>query len=269
MSNMNKNWIHEQTEINISQFDKAMVASCSESQTYIHDPKQYLSRISEQCNYLDAVKLIDWHTYLKKDCMVLDLGCGGGWLTGYLSQMASVSTIYALDSSKYFLWDMMPKIVRLMGGKEEKVVPIEGLFAPLMFDEGTLDVVVASSVLHHAENLETLLREIRRVLKKNGVLVILNETPCSGVRHVLSLSKAFLKIFLNMSFQKYQSISASISSCGYLYDPLLGDRDYPCWYWKEALGRSGFTSIEIMDSGMATVKTKRGRNLTHFLCRTF
>ena len=264
---MNKSWIHEQTERNISQFDKAMEASCPESRTYIHDPKEYLSRISEQCNYLDAVKLIDWKSCLRKDCFILDLGCGGGWLTGYLSKLESVSTIYALDSSKYFLSDMMPEIVMLMGGRQEKIVPIEGLFTPLMFGDGALDVVVASSVLHHADSLEAVLREIKRVLKSDGLLVVLNETPSSGIRHILSLSKAFLKILLNALFHNYKSVSASISSCGYLYDPLLGDRDYPLWYWREALTRSGFSITDIVDSGMATVKTKKGRSLTHFVCR--
>lgn len=109
-----------------------------------------------------------------------------GWLTGYLSKLESVSTVYALDSSKYFLLKMMPKIVMLMGGgRQEKIVPIEGLFTPLMFEDGALDVVVASSVLHHADSLEAVLREIKRVLKEDGLLVILNETPSSGMRHVL------------------------------------------------------------------------------------
>lgn len=264
---MNKSWIHEQTELNISQFDTAMEASCPESRMYIHDPKEYLSRISEQCNYLDAIKLIDWKSYLGKTCSVLDLGCGGGWLTGYLSKLDSVTKIYALDSSKYFLLDMMPKIVALMKGRQEKVVPIEGLFTPLMFEDGALDVVVASSVLHHADSLESVLREIRRVLKSDGVLVILNETPASGIRHVLSLTKAFVKIFLNASLHRYQSVSASVSSCGYLYDPLLGDRDYPLWYWKEAIGRSGFAIAQTLDSGMSTLKAQKGRSLVHFVCQ--
>lgn len=264
---MSKSWIYEQTELNISQFDKAMEASCPESRTYIHDPKEYLARISEQCNYLDAVKLIDWKSCLRKDCSVLDLGCGGGWLTGYLSKFESVSTAYALDSSKYFLLDMMPKIVMLMGGRQEKIVPIEGLFTPLMFEDGALDVVVASSVLHHADSLESVLMEIRRVLKNDGVLVILNETPASGIRHVLSLTKAFVKIFLNASLHRYQSVSASVSSCGYLYDPLLGDRDYPLWYWEEAIGRSGFAITQMLDSGMSTLKAQKGRSLVHFVCR--
>ena len=230
-------------------------------------PGKYLARISEQCNYLDAIKLVDWKSCLRKDCSVLDLGCGGGWLTGYLSKFECVSTVYALDSSKYFLWDMMPEIIKLMEGRQEKIVPIEGLFTPLMFEDGALDVVVASSVLHHADSLEAVLREIKRVLKRDGLLVVLNETPSSGIRHVLSLSKAFMKIFLNAFLHNYKSISASISSCGYLYDPNLGDRDYPLWYWKEAITRSGFSIVDTVDSGMPTLKKKMGRSLTHFVCR--
>ena len=264
---MNLSWIHEQAERNISQFEKAMVVSCPDTKTFLQDPKEYLSRITEQCNYLDAVTLVDWTSYLGTTCSVLDLGCGGGWLTGYLSKLDSVNKIYALDSSKYFLLDMMPKIVALMKGRQEKVVPIEGLFTPLMFENGMLDVVVASSVLHHADSLESVLREIRRVLKNDGVLIILNETPSSGIRHVLSLTKAFVKIFLNASLHRYQSVSASVSSCGYLYDPLLGDRDYPLWYWEEAIGRSGFAITQTLDSGMPTLKAQKGRSLVHFVCR--
>lgn len=264
---MNKSWIHEQTERNISQFDEAMETSNPESGAYLYDAKEYLSRISEQCNYQDAIELIDWKVYLRKDCAVLDLGCGGGWLTGYLSRLEEVRTVYALDSSKYFLLDMMPQIVRLMGGRQEKIVSIEGLFTPLMFDDGALDVVVASSALHHADSLESVLKEMKRVLRSDGLLVILNETPSSGIQHVLSLGKAFIKIFLNTVFHRYKPISPSISSSGYLYDPMLGDRDYPMWYWKEAIHRSGFVIVDSMDTGMSTVKNVKGRSLVHFVCR--
>jgi SAM-dependent methyltransferase len=264
---MNKNWIFEQTELNISQFDKAMEESCPESRTYIHDPNAYLVRIAVQCNYFDAIKKIDWASYFGKDCLVLDLGCGGGWLSGHLSTFESVDTIYALDSSKYFLLDMMPKIITLMEGRPEKIASIEGLFVPLLFEDDMLDAVVASSVLHHADNLEGVLKEIKRVLKKDGLLFILNETPSSGIRHILSVTKAFIKIFVNNLFRNYKTTSGSISSSGYLYDPYLGDRDYPLWYWKEAIGRSGFTIIEDVDTGLPTVKDTKGRSLVHFVCR--
>lgn len=117
---MSLSWIHEQAERNIAQFEKAMEASCPDARTYLQDPKAYLARIAEQCNYLAAADLIEWPAFFGTSCTVLDLGCGGGWLTGYLSKFESVSKIYALDSSKYFLSELMPQIIALMGGCRRK-----------------------------------------------------------------------------------------------------------------------------------------------------
>jgi SAM-dependent methyltransferase len=267
LSGINNRWIHEQTDRNISQFETAMETHYPESAAYLHDPKKYLARVGTECNFIDAIKLIDWHKYLRPDSSVLDLGGGAGWLSAYLSQFESVSKVYNLDSSKFFLYEMMPPIIELMAGKPEKIVPIEGLFTPLLFEDGALDVVAASSALHHADSLEGLLKEIRRTLKKDGLLFVLNETPDSRARYTARVAKAFLKIFKHTLLGHYQSVSPALSSCGYLYDPYLGDRTYPVWYWKEALKRSGFALIEYLDSTMPTVKGQKGKSLVHFICK--
>jgi ubiquinone/menaquinone biosynthesis C-methylase UbiE len=264
---MNKSWIYEQTNLNIAQFDKAMETNYPESKIYIHDPKEHIARISDQCNYLDAIKLIDWNAYLGPDCSVMDLGCGSGWLTAYLSKIDSVSTIYALDSSKYYLYEMMPQIVKMMEGRQGKIVPIEGLFTPLLFQDGFLDAVVASATLHHSESLDVVLKEIRRCLKKNGLLFVLNEIPSSWLGHILLIAKAVIKIFTNVLLRNYLPISQSVSSSGYLYDPFLGDRDYPLWYWENAIESSGFSIIEQVDTLMPTLKNGKGTSMVHLICK--
>jgi ubiquinone/menaquinone biosynthesis C-methylase UbiE len=162
---------------------------------------------------------------------------------------------------------MMPKILKKMAADEKKIIPIEGLFTPILFDDESIDMVVASSALHHAENLELVLKEIRRVLKKDGSLIVLNETPDSAMRHFLRVTKACLSILKNLLFRNYFSISAAVSSSGFLYDPHLGDRAYPVWYWKKALKLSGFNEVEKVDSGMPTVKKSKGPSLVHFICK--
>ena len=264
---MSKNWIYKQTDLNVAQFDRAMETHYPESRVYIHDPQEHVARICDQCNYLDAIKLIDWKAYFRRDCSIMDLGCGGGWLTGYLSKFDSVKTIYALDSSKHYLMEMMPQVVKLMDGKQEKIVPIEGLFMPLLFQDGFLDVVVASSSLHHADSLDGVLKEIRRTLKRDGLLFVLNETPSSRFGHMLLITKAVIKIFANVLLRNYKPISQSVSSSGYLCDPYLGDRDYPLWYWKNAIERSGFSIIEHVDTLLPTVKNGQGTSLVHLICK--
>lgn len=264
---MMRNWIHEQTDRNVAQFDRSMETHYPESAAYLHDPARYLERVAEECNYLDAVKVIDWRRYVADNSAVLDFGCGGGWLAGYLSTIDAVRTVCALDASKHFIADIMPEVIKLMQGKAEKIVAVEGLFTPLLLEDESLDVVAASSVLHHADSLEGALKEIRRVLKRDALLFILNETPPSTMRYGLSILKAVTGIFANLILRRYKSNSVAVSSCGYLANPYLGDRDFPLWYWKEAIKRSGFSIIEFIDSGMPTVKGTRGRTLKHFVCR--
>ncbi|AWI79972.1 hypothetical protein CEW87_11710 [Parazoarcus communis] len=264
---MNDNWIVKQTLSGVSQFDQSMVNSYPDSNEYLQNARAYLSTVGEVCNYVDASKMLDWAGLLPQGAEVLDLGCGGGWLTAMLSRVDSVKTVYALDSSQHFLHKLLPEVMTLMEGNAEKVVTLEALFQPLLFEESYLDAVVASSALHHADNLESVLKEIRRALKPGGLLVILNETPRTGVRFLVSVFVASLRILRNLATRRYMPVSPSISSSGYLYDPDLGDRDYPSWYWLEALTRAGFAVEAVMNTDMPTVKGSKGRPLIHFVCR--
>lgn len=262
-----QNWIAEQTFQGLSQFDLALELNHPESKKYTSHPDNYLRVIMEECNFYDSLESLDWNTLLRNAEIVLDLGCGGGWLSSRLSLVDGIRKIYALDASRGFLNNLLPGVVQRMGGNMERIEPIEGLFTPLLFPDASLDVIVASSVMHHSDNLATLLRECRAKLKQGGRLLILNETPYSGLRHILSTSKGFLNIIANLTLCKYMEQSPSISSSGYFYDPSLGDRDYPLWYWREAITRSGFHIEQIIDTGLSTIKGKPGRSLKHFICQ--
>jgi len=264
---MNKTWIYEQTEFNVLQWDHSMETHYPETSRWLRNPDDYYVRLCQECNYLDAVKQIDWGRYLGKNCQILDMGCGGGWLTGYLAGFDAVGIIYALDSSKRFLTELVPHIANKMGANPEKIETIQGLFTPLLFQDASLDVVVASSALHHAENLEGVIKEARRVLKKDGVLFILNETPRPWLRHALSLTLGFAKTLKKVIARDYTSASPSISASGYLYDPYLGDKSYAQWYWEEAISRVGFAIVETVDTGLPTVKGTHDAHLMHFICK--
>lgn len=264
---MDTNWIVKQSLYGAAQFDQAMASAYPESQVSLQSARNYLSTIGDVCNYMEASERVSWASYLPPSAKVLDIGCGGGWLAAMLSRFDAVQTVYALDSSQHFLHKMLPQVMDLMEGHPEKLVAIEGLFQPLFFEEDHLDVVVASSALHHADNLESVLKEIRRCLKPGGLLFVINETPWPAYRYLLSVLAASLRIVRDLVLQRYRAVSPSISSSGYLYDPKLGDRDYPLWYWRKALESAGFAVESVVDTGLPTVKGSKGRSLIHLICR--
>lgn len=259
-------WIAEQSTRSVHQFDRAMANAYPSSGDSLESARSYLDTIGGVCNYLDAIDLIDWTRLVPRSAQVLDMGCGGGWLTAKLSKLDEVALIHALDSSHHFLHALLPDVVRLMEGRPERINVVEALFQPLLFDDSSLDLVVSSSALHHAENLQRVLSEIRRVLRPGGRLLILNETPRPGYRHCLSVTAAAIRILRDLILRRYFPVAPAISAAGFLYDPHLGDRDYPLWYWQRAIEQSGFFVDEIIDTGLPTIRGGPGRPLIHFVC---
>jgi ubiquinone/menaquinone biosynthesis C-methylase UbiE len=215
------------------------------------------------------VKFIDWSRFLRRnDLAIMDLGAGTGWLSAFLSNFDQVKTIYAVDSSSYFLNNMLGEIIKLMNGKKEKVIPIQGLFTPLIMEDKSLDIVVISSALHHAENIEDVLTEVRRVLKDDGYLFVLNETPYGKMQYVQLNARVFLNILKSSIFQQYKRYSQQQSAGGVLLDPYLGDKCYPSWYWIKVIQNTGFTIQEMMVTPYTSLKkSKKGLKLTHFICK--
>ena len=90
---------------------------------------------------------------------VLELGCGIGTFTKRFTQ--SPSRIYSIDVSSELLNQTRKRVPgsKLILADAEK----------LPFNDGTFDIVVGSSVLHHLD-IKVALTEIFRVLKKTGVI---------------------------------------------------------------------------------------------------
>ncbi len=94
---------------------------------------------------------------------VLDLGCGGGWLTRMLIRMGHDAV--GIDVSRGIL------TLASKGGEiSGRLIRADAHSLP--FREGTFDAVVCVGALHHTQ-LRKLLPGIARVIKRNGSLVFL------------------------------------------------------------------------------------------------
>jgi SAM-dependent methyltransferase len=105
------------------------------------------------------VKMIGAH--LKLGMKILELGCGAGYFTRELAR--SGAEIVAIDVSADLL-----EIAKANCSASNVCYEIQDACA-LTYSDATFDSVVGSSILHHLE-IESALREIRRVLKPGGAI---------------------------------------------------------------------------------------------------
>lgn len=203
-----------------------------------------------------------------EDNLVLDLGAGSGWLSSFLSTFSEVGNIDTLDSDKYLLTIVLPEIVKLMQGNIAKINPIWGAFYPLLVENEHYDIVIASSAFHHASNLYQTLRECNRVLKKGGLLLILNERPMGILRYFLRVVTFSISAVICLISKNYPEYSAAISKSGILDNPYLGDNTYLYSQWQQSIKKTGFSFKTIVTPYHIYKRRKNQKEkLIHFICR--
>jgi ubiquinone/menaquinone biosynthesis C-methylase UbiE len=110
-----------------------------------------------------------------KKLKVLDVGTGFGinvaFLAGWLSKGSAVWTV---DPSEEVLTDVKAALDK----ESARLVTFAVATADdLDFGDGFFDVVVSVMVLHHVEKLQPALKEMARVLKTGGTLVVVDYKP--------------------------------------------------------------------------------------------
>lgn len=92
-----------------------------------------------------------------KQCVVLDLGCGSGWLTASLQRIAmAIGVDIKLSPS----W----------GNREGCFVVADARALPIIND--AIDIAIALSLLEHVDSWEQILHEVFRTLRPGGIFII-------------------------------------------------------------------------------------------------
>ena len=114
--------------------------------------------------YVDRAEIILAEMVNKEK--VLEVGCGRGFYLKALKEINPKINITGIDLNKEYL-EVAKKYV---DNKEVKI--IKGDVTNLKFDNNSFDGVIASEILEHIKDDKKALKEIARVLKPNGILVI-------------------------------------------------------------------------------------------------
>jgi SAM-dependent methyltransferase len=115
---------------------------------------------------------------------VLDAGCGSGWYAEQLLTRGAAVT--AIDGSARMVEHARARIAALGALSDEASIPLPGrarvrtadLRLPLDFlADASVDGVVSALVLHYLRDWGPTLRELRRVLRSDGWLVLSTHHP--------------------------------------------------------------------------------------------
>ena len=121
-------------------------------------------------------KVTDWglsNTLVNPRDTILDVGCGGGKTLSKLAAMATEGRVYGLDYS-----EVSVSVARKLNDqsiKEGRVEIREGTVSDLPFAANMFDLVTAVETHFWWPDLPAGMREILRVLKPGGSLVVIAE----------------------------------------------------------------------------------------------
>lgn len=113
-----------------------------------------------------SVKIL--RQYKKSESKLLDYGCGIGFNIFYYSK--AFKYVIGIDNDKTSI-DTAKRQLKKLNCKQ-KVFHYNGKKLP--FKDVSFDIVTANDVYEHADNPRLMLKEIRRVLKPDGILYIHN-----------------------------------------------------------------------------------------------
>lgn len=126
---------------------------------------QLLSNVGDMSLKRRARKIVE-ELDLKDGDKVIDLGCGTGYYLFLLSNLPIKLKLTGFDNDKKAMGEAQALLVN------KNINFILGDLHKMPFKDESLDKAVLSEVLEHVENDELVLKEVSRILKPGGILVI-------------------------------------------------------------------------------------------------
>lgn len=132
-----------------------------------------LIKNTEEENRKAILKLIEPNP----DARIIDLGCGDGKLSLRIKDKAGAKGIYGIDTGEKALKDSRTSGVEIFSADLNKPLPIE---------DKLFDIVHANQIIEHLVETDLFVREIYRILKPGGYVVV--STPnLSSLHNLVSL----------------------------------------------------------------------------------
>ena len=183
-----------------------MIRQCSK-------PTGELGRIVGKKMNESHIELWEWglsHISIKERSTILDVGCGGGKAIKLLYSLSKKGKVFGIDYSKEMV--QLSQEVNNNLIKKSKVEILHGSVSSLPFANNMFDFVTAFETYYFWPDLTNNLKEIKRVLKPDGTLIMVNET----YRHEKFAERnSCLSKLLDMRYDSPEEFNGFLSEAGY------------------------------------------------------
>lgn len=158
---------------------------------------------------------------LRENMIVADLGAGSGFYTIPLAHIVSRGKVYAVEIQKDFLTTIRNKTKEAhLNNVECFLGDIEKIGGTKIKDE-IVDAVIASNVLFQVEDKEKFIKEIKRILKDNAKVLLIDwsDNPTLfglGFGKIVDKNKV-IEMFLKEGFEVDREIDAGEHHYGIIF----------------------------------------------------
>ena len=197
-----------------------------------------------------TMKLIP-NVYNKIKGIGIDLGGGVGCISSTLAKNPNVEKIFCVELVEDVVKLCQPIVKKqILKDQYEKVVSVVGDYNFLELPDNSADFALSWDAMHHSQDLVITLQECKRVLKKDGIFMIIdrahnNSTSDEEIERILNIT--YDKEFLKKNYRKLDEKLTRKEN---------GEHEYRFYEWKEFFQKAGF---ELVSS--VIIKTKTEENL--------
>lgn len=120
-------------------------------------------------------KFILKNIVIDKHTKILEIGGGTGYLANALAQYSDQVHLIDMNDDEICGLKAAKKIANRL---QQNLCIQKANFENIPYDAEYFDIVLAKSCLHHSLDVKAVFQEVKRVLKKNGIFVLVE--PCRG-----------------------------------------------------------------------------------------
>ena len=173
----------------------------NESMSHKQDIDLYYGSSHAFIKYVEKLRLrkitslIELH--IKKndliDPTILEVGCGTGHVLEEIADRIATKELIGIDPLDWWL----DKAKARLGNRARLV---KGFAEDLPFENNSMDFVICTEVIEHVIDPKVALKELKRVVKNDGLIIISipNEKLINRLKDIIDFFKIYKKLFSNI-----------------------------------------------------------------------